>query len=165
LKRSISLQVEPLWYLRGLGYSAYLQTNAWRIRKAAYVEGRPMRCERCGLETIDEIEVTYTRSIDPVTGQECSPRKKDAVAQQRVAWEYRAPQFHVHHLSYERLGHESDDDLELLCSPCHNLEHRPDSNAGRWWKQHIQGADDEGYVYDGAEIDVAALDEGTLVEV
>lgn len=30
---------------------------------------------------------------------------------------------HVHHLSYERLGHEEMDDLELLCVACHELEH------------------------------------------
>jgi hypothetical protein len=30
---------------------------------------------------------------------------------------------HVHHLSYERLGHEWDQDLEVLCETCHQGEH------------------------------------------
>jgi 5-methylcytosine-specific restriction endonuclease McrA len=28
-------------------------------------------------------------------------------------------QIEVHHLTYERLGHEDPDDLQVLCSPCH----------------------------------------------
>lgn len=29
---------------------------------------------------------------------------------------------HVHHLSYERVGQESDEDLQALCRRCHELE-------------------------------------------
>ncbi len=29
----------------------------------------------------------------------------------------------VHHLTYERFGHERDDDLRVLCSPCHHRTH------------------------------------------
>lgn len=41
--------------------------------------------------------------------------------------------FHVHHVSYKRLGYERDDDLILLCPPCHNLIHYPDSAAAHHW--------------------------------
>lgn len=27
----------------------------------------------------------------------------------------------VHHLTYERLGHERDNDLQALCKPCHTI--------------------------------------------
>ncbi len=30
----------------------------------------------------------------------------------------------VHHLTYENLGNEKDEDLMLLCENCHNLEHK-----------------------------------------
>ncbi len=41
----------------------------------------------------------------------------------------RSPQ--VHHLSYERLGHEWDQDLEVLCENCHRDEHleHPDQTS------------------------------------
>lgn len=29
----------------------------------------------------------------------------------------------VHHWSYERLGHEEDGDLDVLCHPCHDRIH------------------------------------------
>jgi hypothetical protein len=31
----------------------------------------------------------------------------------------------THHLTYDRLGHEQPDDLEVLCSACHRNEHLP----------------------------------------
>lgn len=34
---------------------------------------------------------------------------------------------HVHHKTYDRLGHEDDEDLELLCRFCHDRRH------GRLW--------------------------------
>jgi hypothetical protein len=41
--------------------------------------------------------------------------------------------FHVHHLTYERIGCELDDDLLLVCSPCHNAIHFPNSAAAKFW--------------------------------
>lgn len=32
----------------------------------------------------------------------------------------------LHHRSYERLGHEHPEDVELLCPECHRLEHGVD---------------------------------------
>jgi len=34
-----------------------------------------------------------------------------------------APAEHVHHLTYDRLGNEDEEDLEALCRPCHWKEH------------------------------------------
>lgn len=41
--------------------------------------------------------------------------------------------FHVHHLTYEHLGYELDEDLILLCAPCHNLVHYPESSGAQHW--------------------------------
>jgi hypothetical protein len=41
--------------------------------------------------------------------------------------------FHVHHLSYGRIGYEHWDDLCLLCAPCHHLVHYPDSRQAQHW--------------------------------
>jgi hypothetical protein len=41
--------------------------------------------------------------------------------------------FHVHHITYERLGYELDSDLILLCAPCHNLIHYPQSPGAQHW--------------------------------
>lgn len=35
----------------------------------------------------------------------------------------RLPGVHVHHLTYERMGCERLDDLQLLCNPCHEFLH------------------------------------------
>jgi hypothetical protein len=40
----------------------------------------------------------------------------------------------VHHLTYERLGHERDEDLEVLCQPCHRAADR-ERRANRGWRQ------------------------------
>ncbi len=37
---------------------------------------------------------------------------------------------HVHHLTYERLGCEEDDDLEVLCSECHGKH--SGAEGSRW---------------------------------
>lgn len=45
--------------------------------------------------------------------------------------------FQVHHRTYDRLGYELDEDLILLCAPCHNLVHYPESlGAQHWLKFH-----------------------------
>lgn len=32
-------------------------------------------------------------------------------------------EIHIHHLTYERLGCEKDEDLMVLCEPCHTKEY------------------------------------------
>lgn len=43
---------------------------------------------------------------------------------ERCGWLILGPyQSHLHHKTYERLGHEELDDVELLCISCHEEEH------------------------------------------
>ena len=35
----------------------------------------------------------------------------------------------LHHVTYQNLGDERDDDLELLCAGCHGRAH------GWWWRK------------------------------
>lgn len=43
---------------------------------------------------------------------------------------YSGKRLHVHHMTYERLGHELLSDLVTLCEPCHGKVHRQ-HKAGR----------------------------------
>lgn len=36
---------------------------------------------------------------------------------------YTAKKIDVHHLSYQRVGHELDSDLQVLCDACHCMQH------------------------------------------
>jgi 5-methylcytosine-specific restriction endonuclease McrA len=43
----------------------------------------------------------------------------------------------VHHLTYERLGREKDDDLVAVCVPCHRTFHKlPQGTPKTWMLQH-----------------------------
>lgn len=103
---------EPVWYLRGLPYSEYRQSNWWRIRRDRYtatvvaVYGRKT-CEICELAAFETVPLEV--------------------------------RFHVHHLAYDHLGDEPDDDLILLCPPCHNVVHYPDSQAAQHWLEIERG--------------------------
>lgn len=95
---------EPAWYLCSIPYGEYRQTVWWRTRRDAFRKGhRTGICDCCG----------YSREGDLPGG-----------------WSIR---FNVHHVTYERLGQEDDHDLRLVCSPCHNLIHFPQSSAARHW--------------------------------
>jgi hypothetical protein len=39
----------------------------------------------------------------------------------------------VHHVTYDRVAEELDEDLIVLCWACHNLVHRPTSRAAKFW--------------------------------
>lgn len=47
----------------------------------------------------------------------------------------------LHHLTYERLGHEVLGDVELLCKPCHRTAdvQREQATAGRRWQARLDG--------------------------
>lgn len=144
---------EPLWYLRGLSYGVYRQTTHWVRRRRAFIDSlsAPGRlwCERCGLDQIGWVRVHKVWYLD-LDGKPCTaksklyPRKYEA-----IEWEPRLARFDVHHLTYERLGEELDGDLELLCHACHNLEHRENTVAARFWNAHrFREGDDP---YDGSD--------------
>lgn len=48
------------------------------------------------------------------------------------------PRWHVHHLRYANLGCEPDEDLTLLCSACHNVVHKPMSEAAIYWQAYLK---------------------------
>lgn len=62
-------------------------------------------------------------------------RRKAALAMQKVCQRCGAhDHLEVHHRSYENLGRETLDDLEVLCDECHDREHekpRADRDRGR----------------------------------
>ena len=60
-------------------YTAYMQSEKWKRRKARLYNKRGHACERCG-----------------------------------STW-----QLEVHHKNYDRLEHELDDDLLIVCVNCH----------------------------------------------
>lgn len=70
-------------------YRTYLESEAWRERKQALFNARGRRCERCGVRAGQRYD-----NLKPII-------------------------LHVHHLTYIRLGHELDSDLQILCGPCH----------------------------------------------
>lgn len=149
LKGDHGLVDEPLWYLRGLSYSAYRKSEHWRrlrreFRDWAVQQGR-FHCWRCGLKEIDEVAQVYVWYLD-VFKIRCKKNSRKYPTEHRaVVWEKRLPQLDTHHRTYENLGVETFDDLELLCHPCHNMHHNPDSNAGRAWAYYLQQSHDYPY--------------------
>jgi len=104
--------IEPIWYLRSLPYSVYLQSAWWKKRRAQFrASHKTDRCDLCGMETLLARHPFDTELI-PI-------------------------RFEVHHVSYTHLGAEPDEDLRLLCAPCHNLVHFPDSHAAKVWLSQI----------------------------
>ena len=97
--------IEPIWWLRALPYSDYRATNHWRSRRERFIESVVAMdgCKRCSVCGLADDDFGFRIS------------------------------FHVHHRTYEHLGYEPDTDLALLCAPCHNVVHRPDSHAAQHW--------------------------------
>lgn len=126
---------EPLWYLKSVPYYEYLQSVHWRNKREKFLEGRELVCGRCGLMYVDlharfvlwETKMEYTEE-EGWEGEDYS----------EVESRKRTPRWHVHHKTYERLGEEKMDDLELLCSPCHNLEHAPKTEAAKHWEKILE---------------------------
>lgn len=50
--------------------------------------------------------------------ERCGVKQPEPVARETA--------LHVHHLTYERLGEELLEDLQLICRPCHEKEHGHD---------------------------------------
>ena len=89
---------EDGWWV-GLPYKEYLRTSHWRdIRHEfiyKYCNGY-VSCHECGRK----------------------PTKKEL---KTGRWKRR---FHVHHKTYNNIGHEKMEDLELLCWRCHERIHK-----------------------------------------
>lgn len=133
---------EPLWYLRSIPYWVYLNTDHWVILKEEFKEHLretkgQLECARCGIKQIGVAVFEEDTWVGP-DGLECHPSKSGATKITRRTEGIREPQWDVHHLTYERLGHEELRDLELLCCMCHNLEHHPESHAAKYWAFHLR---------------------------
>ncbi|TDI18407.1 MAG: hypothetical protein E2P05_00590 [Acidobacteria bacterium] len=74
-------------------YQRYISSDEWADRRWEVLEEAQYTCEICGHSAED---------VDLGT----SP-----------------PELQVHHLTYERFGHERDEDLECLCKGCHDYLH------------------------------------------
>lgn len=135
---------EPLWYLKSVPYGVYLTTDHWVLLKEDYKNhlkesgDGALRCMRCGIESIG-LEVWADSEWVDEHGVLCAPSKAGAWKRTERHSSLREPQWNVHHLTYERLGEEEFEDLELLCVMCHNLEHKPESHAAQYWVKHLQG--------------------------
>jgi hypothetical protein len=121
-------------------YWVYLNTDHWFLTKEMFKEqlrdSGPLTCARCGIQRVGTVEMEEDYWVDE-RGNECSRNMGGAEKRLRVWKTPREPQWDVHHLTYERLGCEEFEDLELLCCMCHNLEHYPESHAAKNWKEHL----------------------------
>lgn len=107
---------EPLWLLKSIPYNEYLQTAWWKQRRQLYISQHESvfgkACSACGIED-GQIAIANGNESDGI-------------------W----IRYHLHHLTYERIGEEQDEDLMLVCSPCHNAIHYPDSHAALYWVEY-----------------------------
>ena len=105
-------------------YRAYLRTPHWRRMRQRILDRAENHCEECDyfcgevevLENWDislRVEELRAQEVAPchVCGSFCQFRS-DQDNSGRVWLE-------VHHLTYERVGNERDDDLVALCCYCH----------------------------------------------
>lgn len=110
--------LEQQHLLRRIPYCEYTHSRWWKFRKQQYLadrilhrgEGALLECDCCCQHV-----TSYERLND-------GRRQIDG-------W----PRFHLHHVSYENLGNERDEDLRWVCSPCHNLIHLPESKAAIYY--------------------------------
>jgi 5-methylcytosine-specific restriction endonuclease McrA len=42
-----------------------------------------------------------------------------------------------HHLTYDRVGRERDEDLQLLCEGCHDRKHPDKAKGGEAWRKEV----------------------------
>lgn len=90
------LDTDAHWYCHKHWYAEYLRSHEWKKLRARILRQRGKRCELCG--TGQYATVGCVRTSMPSVLQ-------------------------VHHLTYERVGEELDDDLVVLCRDCHKQLH------------------------------------------
>ena len=88
-------------------YEAYLGSRVWYYRRQRLIRERGRRCEECHREPY-----VLTRKAAGL------PARSSLI---------------LHHLTYERVGNESDEDLRLLCKECHHEAHRVKIPFGISW--------------------------------
>ncbi len=84
-----------------LAYEDYLASSRWRhVRRQALARAR----WRCQNPACPDDAVRWLTDVE--------------ISEMAVPYP-----LEVHHLTYERLGHERPDDLLVLCERCHSVEH------------------------------------------
>lgn len=90
---------------RTKAYRAYMASEAWKGRRLAALIASDWTCQRCGHA--------------PMQARYAEPTSCAEIIEARP--------LHVHHKTYARFMNERPEDLEVLCSHCHDQEH-----AGRF---------------------------------
>lgn len=107
-------------------YREYLESPHWRQVRSRILARAQEHCEQCGyfcgeVEDVlepavfdERVEVLRENGIGPceVCGYYCRYRSTEDNSGR--VW------LEVHHLTYERVGRERDDDLVALCCYCHD---------------------------------------------
>lgn len=87
-------------------YARYLASDGWQHRRERALHLAQHRCQS------PTCEQDHLRSL---SDQE--------LADKILVMPRHAYRLEVHHLTYERLGREADDDLIVLCPSCHREQH------------------------------------------
>ena len=85
-----------------------------------------MTPKKGGSTTTISDKASYAAYLRSETWQATKRRKLSSVdwCCENCGAEWGMTALDVHHLTYERLGREKDEDLRVLCRACHGDEHR-----------------------------------------
>lgn len=103
-------------------YQVYLQSRHWiRFRRATLLK-------RCIARDSDHAELIYARGnragsdwIDRIISGDCL--FPFLIECEDCGASFRFDQINLHHLTYERLYKEREDDLVAICTQCHEKRH------------------------------------------
>lgn len=96
-------------------YTAYLRSPEWQHRRARILARADGRCEWCGRFAGPNPHPWRQFCGDPSCAW-CVAYFDEIGERNDLGIEY----LEVHHKTYERLGHERDEDLAALCWGCHD---------------------------------------------
>ncbi len=99
-----------------LNHAEYLASENWKVRRARSLY---LAQNRCQSPTCTQ---SYLRSLTDL-------ELLNEIAERLPSHAYR---LEVHHLTYERLGAEWDDDLIVLCPACHRGQHGIPEPRATW---------------------------------
>ncbi len=99
-------------------YKQYLQSEAWKEKAGRIKSERKYRCEICGNHILAEVIKILQNPYHPSNGIPEIARFTEAISE-RGSITLKERLFDVHHRSYQRIGHELNEDLACLCRPCH----------------------------------------------
>ena len=103
-------------------YKLYLQSEAWKEKASRIKSEKKYRCEICGNYIVAEVIKVLRNPYHPSSSIPDIARFTEVIAE-RGSIEHKERLFDAHHLSYQRVGCELDEDLACLCKPCHVFFH------------------------------------------